>query len=130
MVIGILQPDGSLNMEQMKILMEEAGDMTVTLHRAFDVSADPFKTLEQAVELRIDIMAGGGTCAAVIEELYPYTEITSWHMSGKRVLDSVMTYRKAEVHMVLDSISEYEIWQTDGEKIREARGVLERVLTN
>lgn len=158
-VIGILQPDGNLNMEKMGILMEEAGDMSVTLHRAFDVSAHPFKTLEQAVDLgidtiltsgqknsclegkeclkelvqksagRIDIMAGGGTCAAVIEELYPYTGVTSWHMSGKRVLDSAMTYRKAEVHMGLDSISEYDIWQTDGEKIRKAKGALERVLT-
>ena len=36
-VFGVLKPDGTLNMEQMKELMEAAGDMSVTLHRAFDV---------------------------------------------------------------------------------------------
>ena len=34
-VFGVLRPDGTLNMEQMKELMEAAGDMSVTLHRAF-----------------------------------------------------------------------------------------------
>lgn len=48
-VIGILKPDGTLNMEQMKILMEEAQGMSVTLHRAFDVCADPFEAMEQAI---------------------------------------------------------------------------------
>ena len=43
-VIGILNPDGTLNMEQMKILTEEAGDMGITLHRAFDVCRDPYET--------------------------------------------------------------------------------------
>ena len=32
-VFGVLKPDGTLNMEQMKELMEAAGDMSVTLHR-------------------------------------------------------------------------------------------------
>ena len=41
-VIGTLNPDGSLNMEQMQELVEEANGMSITLHRAFDMSADPF----------------------------------------------------------------------------------------
>ena len=35
-VVGILRPDGTLNKEQLEELMEEAGDMSMTLHRAFD----------------------------------------------------------------------------------------------
>ena len=50
-VIGILKPDGTLNMEQMKRLMEDAEGMSVTLHRAFDVCADPYETMEQAISL-------------------------------------------------------------------------------
>ena len=46
-VIGTLRPDGSLHTEQMKELIEEAGDMSITLHRAFDMCKDPFATLEQ-----------------------------------------------------------------------------------
>ena len=37
-VIGILNPDGTLNMEQMKALVEEAGDMGITLDDDPDVS--------------------------------------------------------------------------------------------
>ncbi len=53
-VVGILKPDGTLNMEQMKELMDAAGDMSVTLHRAFDVCADPIEAMEQAISLGID----------------------------------------------------------------------------
>lgn len=59
-MIGNLNPDGTLNMEQMKILMEEAGDMSVTLHRAFDVCADPYETMEQAISLGIDTILTSG----------------------------------------------------------------------
>ena len=50
-VIGILCPDGTLNMEEMEKLMEDAGDMSVTLHRAFDVCRNPYETFEQAKRL-------------------------------------------------------------------------------
>lgn len=59
-VIGCLKEDGSLHMKQMKELMETAGDMKVTLHRAFDVCADPFLTYEQAGELGIDTILTSG----------------------------------------------------------------------
>lgn len=155
-VIGILKPDGSLNMEQMRILKEDAGEMSVTLHRAFDVCADPYTALEEAAELGIDtiltsgqkdsctegaellkelvqrsagrivIQAGSGVDAQAIRELYEKTGVRAYHMSGKTTLDSPMIYRKGGVHMGLSSLSEYEIWRTDEQKIRKAREVLER----
>lgn len=154
-VIGILNPDGSLNMEQMEILMEEAGGMSVTLHRAFDVCRDPFEALDQAKKLgihtiltsgqknsasagrdllkelteragdAIDIMAGGGVNAQVIRELAPYTGAHVFHMSGKITLDSQMEYRREGVNMGLPSLSEFEIWRTKAENIRAAREVLD-----
>ena len=154
-VIGCLNPDGSLNMEQMEILMEEAGGMSVTLHRAFDVCRDPFEALDQAKKLgihtiltsgqknsasagrdllkelteragdAIDIMAGGGVNAQVIRELAPYTGAHVFHMSGKITLDSRMEYRREGVNMGLPSLSEFEIWRTKAENIRAAREVLD-----
>lgn len=59
-VIGCLQEDGNLHMEQMQELMAEAGDMKVTLHRAFDVCADPIKAYGQARELGIDTILTSG----------------------------------------------------------------------
>lgn len=155
-VIGCLKPDGTMNMKQMKILMEEAEGMSVTLHRAFDVCADPYETMEQAISLGIDtiltsgqknvctlgtdllrelveksagrikIQVGSGVNAAVIREIYPKTGATAFHMSGKKTLDSEMKYRKEGVNMGLPSLSEFEVWRTDETAIREARQVLDQ----
>lgn len=155
-VIGCLNPDGTMNMEQMKILMEEAEGMSVTLHRAFDVCADPYETMEQAISLGIDtiltsgqknvctfgtellkdlveksagrirVQVGSGVNAEVIREVYPKTGATAFHMSGKKTLDSEMKYRKEGVNMGLPSLSEFEVWRTDENAIREARQVLDQ----
>ena len=153
-VIGVLDTDGNLDISKMKELMEEAAGLSVTLHRAFDMCCNPFQALEAAIALgmhtiltsgqkasawegrdllrqliekadgRIDIMAGAGISASVIEKLIPLTKGTSYHMSGKITLDSKMNYRKADVSMGLPSLSEYEIWQTSEEVVREAVKVL------
>ena len=154
-VIGVLDVDGNLDISKMKELMQEARGLSVTLHRAFDMCKDPFQALEEAISLgvhtiltsgqkasawegrellcqlikqadgRIDIMAGAGISASVIEKLIPVTTGTSYHMSGKITLDSKMKFRKADVSMGLPSLSEYEIWQTSEEAVREAVQVLE-----
>lgn len=156
-VIGILKPDGTLNLEQMQELMEQAEGMSVTLHRAFDVCVDPYAAMEQAIELgiqtiltsgqanvcaqgtgllkelvarsggKIVIQVGSGVNAQVIREIYPVTGARAYHMSGKVTLDSPMIYRKEGVNMGLPSISEYEVWRTDENRIREARQVLEEL---
>lgn len=59
-VIGCLREDGSLHMEQMRDLIDAAGGMKVTLHRAFDVCADPLWAYEQAKSLGIDTILTSG----------------------------------------------------------------------
>ncbi len=154
-VIGSLNKDGSLNAEHMKRFMDSAKDMSVTLHRAFDMCADPFETLKQAKELgvntiltsgqapsslegidlyekliekangEISILAGGGIKASTIEKLLKQTSLTAFHMSGKIVVESGMEFRNPAVSMGLPGISEYNIWLTDENNVREARGVLD-----
>lgn len=156
-VIGILKPDGTLNIEQMKGLIEEARGLSVTLHRAFDLCADPYEAMEQAIALgfrtiltsgqkssgkdglgllkalveksrgRIDIQIGAGVGPENIKELFEVTHAPAYHMSGKIVLDSRMQYRKEGVNMGLPSISEYDIWRTDEEKIKETREKLDQM---
>ena len=48
-VIGSLNRDGSLNEEHMKRFIEKAKDMSVTLHRAFDMSADPIANKQELI---------------------------------------------------------------------------------
>ena len=154
-VIGSLNKDGSLNAEHMKRFIDSAKDMSVTLHRAFDVCADPFETLKQAKELgvntiltsgqapsslegidlyekliekangEISILAGGGIKASTIEKLLKQTSLTAFHMSGKIVVESGMEFRNPAVSMGLPGISEYNIWLTDENNVREARRVLD-----
>ena len=61
----------------------------------------------------------------MIPMLYEKTHAHSYHMSGKISLESAMTYRKQDVSMGVAAVSEYEIWRTSEEKIREARKVLD-----
>lgn len=156
-VIGNLKPDGTLHIEQMKELVEAAGDMSVTLHRAFDMCRNPIETLEEAKKLgiqtiltsgqknnciegtellaqlvaqseeKIDILIGGGVDASVIKALYEKTGSRCYHMSGKITLDSEMQYRKEGVSMGVASMSEYEIWRTSEKRIYEARKELENL---
>lgn len=153
-VIGSLKPDGTLDYHQVEGLLQERGNMSVTLHRVFDMCANPLEALEQAVQLkidtiltsgqkdncldgieelkqlvacakkRIDIMAGGGINAEVIKKLYWQTGLTTFHMSGKKVMDSPMIFRKKDVHMGMKGFSEYEIYQTDEEQIKNAVKIL------
>ncbi len=59
-VIGSLNKDGTLNEEQMHGMIEAADGKGITLHRAFDVCADPIETLQKAVDLGIDTILTSG----------------------------------------------------------------------
>lgn len=156
-VIGLLKPDGELDFERMKELMGAAGNMSVTLHRAFDVCAKPFLCLEQAKVLgiksiltsgqentalegitclkqlikrsegRIDVLVGSGVNAKVIRKIYEETGATSYHMSGKILKESEMLYRKEKISMGLELMSEYKILETSGIQIKEAIDLLKQL---
>lgn len=155
-VIGSLSPDGSLCTEQMKRFREHARDMSVTLHRAFDMCRDPFAALEEAIFLdiqtiltsgqapdclhgvnllnklhqaadgRIHLLAGAGVSAKTVPALLEKTSLTHFHMSGKTIRNSEMVYRNPEVFMGIPGMSEYEIWQTDPDAVAAVRTMLDR----
>lgn len=113
-VTGVLTPEGKVDAVRMAWLIDRAGEMEVTLHRAFDMTRDPFAALETAVELgcktiltsgqehsavagkellrelflraggRIDLMAGAGINKENILELYNHTGIRVFHASARR----------------------------------------------
>ena len=75
----------------------------------------------------IDIMAGAGMNAQNIKFMLNTTSITSFHMSGKKVLESKMEYRNPKVSMGLSSLSEYEIIQTDVQEILAAKLIMNMI---
>lgn len=71
-VIGCLTPEGDLDKEAMKPLIDACGGSGITLHRCIDVSRDPIETWQKAGELGIDtvLTSGGmGNCLAGMETI-------------------------------------------------------------
>lgn len=156
-VVGALTPDGDFDEDAIKKFILRAGRAKTVLHRAFDMCKEPFVALSKAKELGIDtiltsgqkgncvdgsplikelieragkdinILIGAGVSADVIKKVYEMTGGTNYHMSGKRVMDSRMTYRREEVSMGLPSLSEYDIWETSAAEIAKAVKVLKEL---
>lgn len=156
-VVGALTPDGDLDEDAIKKFILRAGRAKVVLHRAFDMCKEPFAALSKAKELGIDtiltsgqkgncvdgsplikelikkagndinILIGAGVGADVIKKVYEVTGGTNYHMSGKKVIESKMLYRREEVSMGLPSLSEYDIWETSAEEIAKAVKVLKEL---
>ena len=59
-VIGCLTPEGELDAEAMKPLVDACGDKGITLHRCIDVSKDPVQTYLDAKTLGIDTVLTSG----------------------------------------------------------------------
>ncbi len=128
-VFGCLTPEGDIDVPLMRRLKEAAGTLSVTCHRAFDVCRDPFRALEELIELgcdriltsgqkadavqgipliaelvkraagRIIIMPGCGVRANNIAQIETATGAKEFHTSARRVVYSQMTYRNEEVPM-------------------------------
>ena len=162
-VTGVLTPEGALDAGAMQPIYaaarkaaEKAGrPVACTLHRAFDVCADPFAALETAREMGlctiltsgqaasapqgaallrqlteragkdVEILAGAGVSAQNIPVLAAQTGVRAFHLSGKQVLQSRMTFRREDVPMGLPGFSEFEVWQTSEANIRAARQALD-----
>lgn len=121
-VIGMLLSDGSVDARRCAALIDQAGSMQVTFHRAFDRVQDPMRSLEQIIDLgctriltsglcptadagkdmlralveaaadRITIMPGSGVRAANIAELAEFTGATAFHSSARSTCASAMDY--------------------------------------
>lgn len=164
-VTGVLTPEGALDADAMQPIYaaarraaEKAGrPVACTLHRAFDVCADPFAALETARSMGlctiltsgqaasapqgaallrqlteragkdVEILAGAGVSAQNIPVLVAQTGVRAFHLSGKQVLQSRMTFRREGVPMGLPGFSEFEVWQTSEANIRAARQALDNL---
>jgi copper homeostasis protein len=68
-VIGILNPDGTVDIERTRELIELARPLSVTFHRAFDMTCDPVAALETLISLGVDRILTTGQEASTLEGL-------------------------------------------------------------
>ncbi|MFG2007038.1 copper homeostasis protein CutC [Spirillospora sp. NPDC048911] len=66
-VIGALTPEGEIDRAITTRLIEAAGGLPITFHRAFDMTADPFAALETLIDLGIDRVLTSGQEVSVLE---------------------------------------------------------------
>lgn len=83
-VIGLLDADGRVDAERTRALVERARPLSVTFHRAFDVTPDPFAALETLIALGVDRILTSGQEASVLEGLPLIAELI--RRAGDRIV--------------------------------------------
>ncbi len=123
-VFGILKADGEVDIERCLELKQLAGNMGCTFHRAFDRCKNPFKALEEIIDMgferiltsgmentavkgasmiaelikqangRVSIMPGAGIRPENLQLLIDQTGATEYHSTAKSKVESEMLFRE------------------------------------
>jgi copper homeostasis protein len=83
-VIGLLKPDGTIDIERTQKFIDRARPLAVTFHRAFDMTPDPFAALDTLISLGVERVLTSGQEATVLEGLPLLEELT--RRAGERII--------------------------------------------
>lgn len=83
-VIGVLRPDGTVDKARTQALIEQARPLSVTFHRAFDMTRDPYEALEDLIDLGVDRILTSGQAASALEGIDLIAELV--RRAGKRII--------------------------------------------
>ncbi len=83
-VFGLLQPDGTIDRDRTRELVQLARPLPVTFHRAFDMTRDPFEALDVLIDLGVDRVLTSGQEPSVIEGLALLAELAK--RAGTRII--------------------------------------------
>ena len=128
-VFGCLTAEGRVDQSRCERLMEAAGSMDITFHRAFDMSRDLGEALEDIAKLsikriltsggkpdvpagisiiaslvrkageRLSIMPGGGVTEKNLADIIRATGVREIHLSARTGVKSMMAYRNETCSM-------------------------------
>lgn len=110
-VIGCLNPDGTVDIEKTAELVALARPMSVTFHRAFDMVRDPYEALEQIIELGCDRILTSGLEATVPEGLETLAALVE--RAGDRIIimpGNGITERNFEKVIEATGAKEYHVY--------------------
>ena len=148
-VIGMLTEDGNVDVDRCAELIQHAGAMQVTFHRAFDRVKDPMQSLQEIIDLgctriltsglrpnvdlgremlralveaagnRITIMPGSGVRSGNVLELAEFTGARAFHSSARSSHPTTMKFINSSMDEDLASVS------IDAEEVSELRRLLD-----
>lgn len=163
-VIGALTSDGEIDKKSMEILIDsvkqgskEVGrDVSITFHRAFDMSRDPLKSLEDIISLgcdtlltsgmsstalsgtkvikelveqagdRITILVGSGINPSNVLEIIEKTGVRAIHATAKEKKKSGMIFRRESLTMGSSDSDEYMTVETSEEIVRNLLNLINK----
>jgi copper homeostasis protein len=147
-VVGILNPDGTIDKKRTSQLVEWAYPMEFTFHRAFDRCKDPLTALEDIIDCgcnriltsgqvanvldgkelikqlidqadgRITILPGGGLRSSNVAALQAFTGAYEFHTSAKKILHSNMQFINPNMSDELDQVS------VDVDEIKKIKAII------
>lgn len=148
-VIGALTQNAEINVQTVRKWVNSAGNMGITFHRAFDLVADPIKSMETLIDLgcqriltsggcatafegisrikelvskannRISIMPGCGVNNTNVKHIIESTGATEIHLSGKKSVPSLMKRSKHSATMGSNSENDNFLEVTDFHIIKD-----------
>ena len=156
-VLGVLHPDGSVDIGRTRRLVEQASPLHVTFHRAFDLSADLFRALEdicaagpgriltsgaesaaaQAVDMiarlvqaargRIAIMACGGIREQNAARIIEQTGVKEIHTGLRSAANPPEDQARPKISLGTVAGLEYQGFQVREEDVRRLRRAVDLV---
>jgi copper homeostasis protein len=154
-VLGILAPDGKIDVNRCRQMVRQANTRQVIFHRAFDVTPDPAAALEQLIDLgvrrvmtsgqeliaidgaeliarlidqargRIEILPAGGVRAAQVAELRQRTGCTQIHAAPRKQWRDPSVLARPGISFGTLRIPEDSYEATDKEAITKLRRALD-----
>lgn len=150
-VLGMLNSDGTIDIDRTARLVELAYPMEVTFHRAFDRTRDPLEALEAIIQIgctrvltsgqhptafegseiirqlidaaddQIIIMPGSGVRSSNLESLQQQTAATEFHSSARTQVASLMQFISSSMKEQLTSV------QLDVEEVKRLASILQQI---
>jgi copper homeostasis protein len=150
-VLGILDVHGHVDIDRTRQLIELTRPLNVTFHRAFDMSADLFRALEdvcatgadrlltsageptaaqavpaiaqlvKAASGRVAIMAGGGIDEHNAASIIEQTGVREIHVGLRSPVSSPMLHRNPRISMGTAAGREYQRFQVLEQNVRDLR---------
>ena len=127
--IGLLTADARIDVMRMQNLVQRAGDMLVTCHRAFDLTSNLHDSMEALVDIgvtrvltsggvqtalegadviaalrenagdRMQVMAGGGIREDNVAEVIRLSGVSEVHVRGTKVVKTEMEKPASKIHL-------------------------------